>query len=370
MDTWCLHHNPLQCIIPPHIVERLVEHAPDAIVRREALHQLSIDSSTRASRWADQLSRSDRATALPSLVPQLNRTVCTAGHSQTLPGAVVRSEGQPPTADPATNEAYDGLGATFSLFWDVYKRNSIDNAGMDLTGTVHYGTKYNNAFWNRTQMVWGDGDPAYFNRFTIAVDIIGHELTHGVTAHEAGLDYRDQSGALNESVSDVFGSLVKQRMLNQTAAEADWLIGAGLLAETVHGVALRSLKEPGSAYDDPLLGKDPQPGHMSQYLDTTSDSGGVHINSGIPNKAFYLTAIALGGHAWDGAGRIWYETLIDRRLSSTAHFVDFADLTIETARRIFGHSAAATVRDAWNSVGIEPSKPAPAKQIAVGVGRA
>jgi hypothetical protein len=191
-----------------------------------------------------------------------------------------------------------------------------------------------------------------FNRFTIAIDIMGHELAHGVTEHTAGLEYHDQPGALNESVSDVFGSLVKQWSLNQTADQADWLIGAGLLASSIKGVALRSMKAPGTAYDDFLLGKDPQPDHMSKYVVTTSDNGGVHINSGIPNKAFYLAAIAIGGYAWEKAGHIWYQTLLDPRLSPTAQFQDFANLTVEHAGKLFNESIQGMVIKAWRDVGI------------------
>src|SRR5438045_1918371 len=128
-------------------------------------------------------------------------------------------------------------------------------------------------------MVCGDGDGALFNRFTIALDVIAHELTHGVTQTEAQLEYRGQSGALNESMSDVFGSLVKQWAGNQTARQADWLIGAGLFTPTVKGAAIRSMKAPGTAYDDPVLGADPQPADMANYVTTRADNGGVHINS-------------------------------------------------------------------------------------------
>src|SRR4029079_944922 len=137
-------------------------------------------------------------------------------------------------------------------------------------------------------------------------------LTHGVTQDEAQLVYSNQSGALNESLSDVFGSLIKQFSLNQTADQADWLIGAGLLTKQVNGVALRSMKAPGTAYNDPVLGKDPQPAHMKDYVNTISDNGGVHINSGIPNHAFYLIATQIGGNAWEKAGQIWYLTLRDK----------------------------------------------------------
>lgn len=199
----------------------------------------------------------------------------------------MRYEGQPSNGDVAVDEAYDYLGITHDFFWKEYQRDSLDNKGLILTGTVHYGREYQNAFWNGQQMVFGDGDGEIFNRFTIAIDVVAHELSHGVTETEAGLIYFEQSGALNESLSDVFGSLVKQYHLKQTADKADWLIGEGLLAEGINGKGLRSMSEPGTAYDDPLLGKDPQPAHMKDFIKTREDNGGVHLNSGIPNRAFY-----------------------------------------------------------------------------------
>ncbi|CAN5593734.1 hypothetical protein BH18THE1_BH18THE1_04570 [soil metagenome] len=159
---------------------------------------------------------------------------------------------------------------------------------MKLDSTVHYGEDYNNAFWNGTQMVYGDGDGEIFQRFTKSIDVIGHELTHGVTQYEAALEYEGQAGALNESFSDVFGSLVKQYSLKQKVDKADWLIGNGLFGSKGRGIALRSMKRPGTAYDDPTIGKDPQPAHMKDYVKTTSDNGGVHINSGIPIDLFTL----------------------------------------------------------------------------------
>ena len=282
------------------------------------------------------------------------RAIYDARHQQSLPGALVRAEGAKPTGDAAADEAYEGLGATFDFYWNVFQRNSIDDAGLALDATVHFGQNYDNAFWNGERMVFGDGDGKLFNRFTIALDVIGHELTHGVTQDEARLAYSGQSGALNESVSDVFGSLIKQRASKQSAAQADWLIGAGLLARGVKGVALRSMKAPGTAYDDPVLGKDPQPAHMRDYVHTLEDNGGVHINSGIPNHAFYLAASTIGGFAWEKAGRIWYETLRDSNLRPTSGFRRFARLTVVNAGHLFGEGGAEeqAVRAAWNAVGV------------------
>jgi Zn-dependent metalloprotease len=345
-----------QCIVPEYMLEEIIKNGSPA-QRQAAQETLGLTEQMRAARLA-QLAAGGLASATATAgagAPHRNRLIYTANHGTSLPGTLVRSEGQAASSDVAVNEAYDGLGATFDLYWDIYQRNSIDNAGMNLVGTVHYGNNYNNAFWNNVQMVFGDGDGTLFNRFTIAIDVMGHELTHGVTGATAKLVYSNQPGALNESISDVFGSLVKQRSKGQTAAAADWLIGAGLLAAGVHGVALRSMKAPGTAYNDPVLGKDPQPDHMSKYVNTTSDNGGVHINSGIPNKAFYNVAIALGGNAWVQAGNIWYKTLLDSRLTTTAQFQDFANLTVDNANTLYGSAVMNAVIAAWAGVGITVS---------------
>ncbi len=289
-------------------------------------------------------------------MPKVNRSIYTASNTQNLPGDLIRAEGAPALAnDVAANEAYDGLGATFDFYHQVYERNSIDDEGLPLIATVHFGQDYDNAFWNGQQMVFGDGDGDLFQRFTISVDVIGHELTHGVTADESKLEYNGQSGALNESMSDVFGIMIKQYLKKQTAAQSDWLIGEGLLSPKVKGVALRSMKDPGTAFDDPQLGKDPQPGNMKDYVQTMEDNGGVHINSGIPNKAFYLAATKIGGNAWEKAGAIWYATQRDHGMRPNITFQRFAALTLSNAQRLYGAKGkeADAVREAWNEVGIK-----------------
>ena len=225
--------------------------------------------------------------------------------------------------------------------------------GLPLIGSVHYDRDYNNAFFDGEQMVFGDGDGEIFLDFTVAIDVIGHELAHGLTQYTANLVYEGQPGALNESVSDVFGSLVKQYSLGQSAEQADWLIGAGLLAPRVSGVALRSMKAPGTAYDDDVLGKDPQPASMDDYIETDEDNGGVHLNSGIPNRAFYLLATALGGNAWERAGQIWFDVLTGGELAQDAGFTDFARLTVAAARSRFeeGDEVDAVLK-AWSEVGV------------------
>src|SRR5262249_46427006 len=217
--------------------------------------------------------------------------------------------------------------------------------------SVHYRKDYDNAFWNGTQMVFGDGDGDLFNPFTVCVDVIGHELTHGVTQYESNLPYVAQSGALNESLSDVFGILVKQYP-STTATAADWLIGEGLFTNKVKPTgkaAVRSMKAPGTAYDDPVLGKDPQPANMADYVRGPADNFGVHTNSGIPNHAFYLAATKIGGFAWEKAGLIWYETMTSPWLRRNAQFLTFARLTVLAAGALFGQNSDEqdAVGEAW-----------------------
>ncbi len=348
------HHHSINCIVPPHMVVKILENGKQAQVER-AMQTLNVSGQLRGLRQ----SLAEIAKKAHEGTGNKDRLVYDAQNGSTLPGNLVRSEGDPATGDPAVNEAYDGAGATYDLYHDIFERNSIDDNGMQLISVVHYLQGYDNAFWNGEKMVYGDGDEdlpesdRLFNRFTIALDIIGHELTHGVTQYEANLVYRDQPGALNESISDVFGSLVKQRVNNQTVDEADWLIGAGLFTSNVAGQAIRSMKNPGTAYDDPVLGKDPQPGHMDDYVETTSDNGGVHINSGIPNRAFYGVARELGGYAWEKAGKIWYITLRDK-LTATTDFLTAANLTFDVAGEIYGENSPEqnAVQKGWEEVGI------------------
>ncbi|WP_328538878.1 M4 family metallopeptidase [Streptomyces sp. NBC_00344] len=342
-----MNAHPVFCtIVPPHILDKLAR-ADDPALAEPARRTLRADSAHRTRRLTATLA----APGTPRDTPR--RTVYDARHRTTLPGHKVRGEGDDAGKDATVNRAYAGLGATFELYLKAFGRHSIDDNGLPLDASVHYDEKYNNAFWDGTQMVFGDGDGEIFLDFTIPVDVIGHELTHGVTQYTANLTYSGQSGALNESVSDVFGSLIKQYALGQTADQADWLIGAGLLASGVSGVALRSMKAPGTAYDDDVLGKDPQPATMSGYVTTDDDNGGVHLNSGIPNHAFYLLARELGGKAWERAGHVWYDTLTGGDLPAEASFSDFARLTVAAATARFGGGAEQeAVVKAWSQVGV------------------
>jgi len=324
------HRHSIFCILPPHVLREMARHG-SAAQRNVALNTLALDATHRAQRMTMQLLAAAPRQVVTGAAPQVHRTIYTAGSQETKPGQLVRSEGQAAGSDPAVNEAYDGLGHTFDFYLEMYQRNSIDGQGLPLNAIVHYGQNYDNAFWDGQEMVFGDGDKTIFNRFTVSVDVIGHELTHGVTGSEVNLTYLGQSGALNESVSDVFGSLIKQYVLKQTANEADWLIGEGLL--TFPNQALRSMKAPGTAYDNNMLGKDPQPADMAHYVRTSQDNGGVHINSGIPNHVFYLAAVAIGGNAWEKTGQIWYDTIRDKTLKPWQMRAIVTDRTAPSKRR-------------------------------------
>jgi Zn-dependent metalloprotease len=339
-------------IVPPHVLRHVAGQHGNEQVREIVQRTLTLDREQRRTRVAAQLIVPTPPATAPAAA---NRTLHDAAHKETLPGKTVRSEGGPPTGDQQADQVYDWLGVTFDFYSTAYGRNSIDGAGLPMVATVHYSVGYDNAFWDGSQMVYGDGDQQVFETFTGPLDVTGHELTHGVTQYSGGLDYQGQSGALNESLSDVFGSLVKQYHLGQTADQADWLIGQGMFADAVRGVALRSMKAPGTAYDDPNLGKDPQPAQMADYVDTDSDNGGVHINSGIPNHAFYLAATTIGGHAWEKAGRVWYDTITSKKVPKGADFAMFASMTYATAGKLFGVNSTESdaVRDAWTKVGVK-----------------
>ncbi|MFE1745455.1 M4 family metallopeptidase [Coleofasciculus sp. H7-2] len=340
------HICPICCIVPPHMLKEVLQNG-NAEQRAWAFQTLTVSEQFRGRR----LTVGNISFAVSA--GEKRRTIFDAKNGNDLPGTLVRSEGDPPSGDPAIDEAYDGSGATYDLYDQVFERNSIDGRGLRLDSTVHFGVKYDNAFWNGDQMVYGDGDGEIFERFTKAIDVIGHELTHGVTQYEANLIYYSESGALNESFSDVFGSLVKQRVLNQTAQEADWIIGEGLFTPSIKGVGIRSMKAPGTAYDDPVLGKDPQPATYQNRYKGLEDNGGVHINSGIGNRAFYLAAVEIGGYAWEKAGKIWYIALRDR-LRSRANFKRAANTLITVAGELYGEGSKEqnAVRKGWKEVGV------------------
>ena len=334
--------------IPPYLLKHLATGATDPAAGACGARTLALDARLRA----------ERELAPPELVVAADgddaRVIHTAANTETLPGTVARSLGDPPVGDAAVDEAYDSAGQVLDMFADQFGRRSVDGNGATLVITVHYGIDYDNAFWDGAQLVFGDGDGVVFDRFTKPADVMAHEFTHGVTQFTAGLIYQDQSGALNESVSDVFAAVTKQFFRSETADQADWLIGEGLFLPGINARALRSMVEPGTAYDDPQIGRDPQVGHMADYVETVEDNGGVHINSGIPNRAFALAALALGGPSWEKAGRVWYDALTGGEVTARSDFTAFAQATINSAGRVFPDDPGVSeaIREAWTGVGV------------------
>ena len=354
---------PTVCfILPPDVLDAVAREGEPAD-REAAMKTLAASSGIRARRGVvgslvRQLGMPLADIPFLALPKGEKRTVYDVDHGSSfdLPGKKVRGEGDPKSNDDNVNQAYDGADRTYRYYSEVHGRKSLDDKGLELISSVHFGTDFDNAFWNGSQMVYGDGSGRLFMKgsMTRDVDVIGHEMTHGVTQFTAGLVYRKQSGALNESMSDVFGSLVKQYSQKQSAEEADWLIGAGILGPALKGKALRSMKEPGTAFE-----RDRQPGNMKDYVDLPddndprNDNGGVHVNSGIPNHAFYLAAVGIGGNAWEKAGKIWYAALT-QKLQPDAQFRDAADATVQAASEMFGSggSEESAVKRAWQEVGV------------------
>jgi Zn-dependent metalloprotease len=239
---------------------------------------------------------------------------------------LIRGEGDPAVAQQNANRAYDYLGKVRDFYKEKLGRNSIDNAGLNIVGNVNFGGGFDNAFWDETTlvMVFGNGSGIVFKDLTNDIDVAGHELTHGVTQFSAGLNYTpDQSGALNESFSDMMGTAVDAWVNNRDADTHNWLIGEDIMADDLFGEALRNMAEPGTAYDNPIMGRDPQPRDMSGYFAPADP----HLMSGITNRWFYLICQEIG---MDAGTLIMYQTL--QKLWPNANFNDAAQVAADQAR--------------------------------------
>lgn len=352
--------NPLRCIIPPYISDKLsastnkktaqraVANAVETVKLR-AKREFTSGLPTAQAMLLHPVKAQKKAAKLNMQVFDLKNGTNPAVAKLVWDNGKIVS----PLDKQAKNVVAAG-SATWDFYYKIFGRNSVDNLGLLLRHYIHYSVQYNNAMWDGSEMVYGDGDGTIFGDFTSDPDIIGHELTHGVTQNESNLAYHNQSGALNESLSDVFGIMVKQRMLNQDVKQSNWLIGENLVLGSQY--ALRSMKAPGTAYvNHPQLGTDPQPATMNKFVqlpDTAKgDHGGVHINSGITNFAFFLAANDIGGFAWEKTGRIWYAAMTDKTLKSNATFADFKNITIKQAGKLFGAGSneAKAVTNAWKT---------------------
>ncbi len=338
--------------IPPHVDDH-ISQSTDQHLQRAATRGIELSSQIRDRRHTHTI-------ATRSQTPErLHRTIYTGAAQTNLPGTIVRPESARTSTDLAVEQAYEGAGIVWHFYKSVFHRDSIDNAGMHIESTVHYGDGYNNAMWDGAQMIYGDGDGKLFHNFTAAIDVIAHELTHGVTQHATGLIYQGQSGALNEHLSDVFAIIIK-RKTNGPAANAvdDWLIGEQLIVPPdplPAGAVIRGIRDmlnPGTAYKNLAIGDDPQPAHMDQLYTGDLDNGGVHLNSGIPNKAFATYALAVGGKPWHIPAHVWYQAATAGTLAPTADFTQFKAATIAAATQLAPHTVA-MLQAAWTTVGVE-----------------
>jgi Zn-dependent metalloprotease len=251
-------------------------------------------------------------------------------------------------APEAARRIAQNILSLLGFYKSIFNRNSIDNNGMGLQASIHFSRAYCNAFWTGTQMVFGDGDGAVFTDFASSEDMLAHEFTHGVTQYTAGFGFWDEPGALNESISDVFSAVYRQWRLRQTSDKADWMIGTGILGPTARQrgfQCLRSLSTPSAAKCISL-----QPQHLADY----EASGDPHINSGIPNQAFYRAAMAIGGQTWDRIALVWYFALTNGRRQPNMGFNEFAALTIAKGASLFRTTASVpkAIEQAWKDVGV------------------
>jgi Zn-dependent metalloprotease len=339
------HFNPSHCIIPPYMLNKLMQSGNKKVA------DMAIKTNFRSNRLRNDRIYFHKASIKEKVFfgllteqaakEAMQMEVFDCKQKTDFSGATLlwSSENNQKITSVAAKNVIKGGKASWDFYWQLFGRNSIDNRGMLIRQYIHYDIGMDNAYWDGRRMVYGDGDGTVFKSFTSDIDIIGHELTHGVMEYEANLDYENEAGALNESFSDIFGIMIKQRFNNQDVIKSNWLIGEKVMIGPAY--ALRSLKAPGSAYlNHPELGDDPQPATMDRYqkLPNTAagDWGGVHINSGIPNFAFYVAAYNMGGYAWERAGRIWYAVLTDPDLAQNSKFIDVKNLTIVHAERIFG----------------------------------
>ncbi|HSI53135.1 MAG TPA: M4 family metallopeptidase [Ramlibacter sp.] len=344
------------CALPARVLRHVAAKSgdPDAAGLLRAHEQASAHLRSHRRSKADQAAHR----AGPPAHAWGHRCVHDAGGKMRLPGKLARDEGDAASADPTVNHAYANLGITLEFYAKVFKRKSLDGHGVPVVSSVHYGERFANAMWSGKEMLFGDGDGVHVLGFAQSLDIVAHELTHAVTQHRIAGGLGEQrtgrkvnlvgeAGALNESLSDVFASMVKQWHLKQDVHEANWLVGEGILAPHI-GKAVRSLKFPGDTthtYDD-----DDQPRDMAGFV----RGGDAHTNSGIPNRAFYLAASGIGGRSWEKAGPIWYEAV--ERLTRESTFRDAADATAATAAQLFGDRSAEhkAVIAAWKKVKVLP----------------
>jgi len=338
------------CIVPKDVLDRLSHDKTLTQEQRKAMVDTArVSDALRNVRvQAGLLTNVSQSIGahLAALAAAPKVTVYDCKQTQTLPGTPVP---KPKTSTDATcKRAFNETTKVARFYKQVFKRNSIDNAGMTMMSSVHYGVKFNNAMWNGMQMVYGDGDSKIFVDFTNGNDVIGHELTHGVTQHSLQLGYSDDAGGLNESVSDCFGSMFRQWEASQTVGAADWLIGKDIMGSVAKAKGYTCLRNMANPADKKALA--PQPTKYSQITPGMDP----HYSSGPPNLAFCVACQAAGGKSWDTVGQVWYAVLTGSGPHPTMKMKDFANRTRQVAGQIFSTKPAVGVAidKGWKSVGL------------------
>ncbi|AAK80247.1 Zn-dependent metalloprotease [Clostridium acetobutylicum] len=252
----------------------------------------------------------------------------------------------------AAVSAHYNAGKVINFYKNLFNRNSLDNNSMAIKSYTHYGKNYNNAFWDGQEMIYGDGDGLNFTYLSGDLDVVGHEMTHGVIENTANLNYDNEQGALNESIADTFGVLIETYTKYNVAAggtwqinPSDWVIGDDIYTPQIKGDALRSLVNP-ALYDQP----DNMSGYENLPDNEAGDFGGVHTNSGITNKAAYLIAQSIG---MEKTARIYYRALVNY-MTPTTDFNEARNVLVESAVDLYGGGSAevAAVNNAFDTVGI------------------
>ncbi|MCY1018772.1 M4 family metallopeptidase [Pyxidicoccus sp. MSG2] len=299
------------------------------------------------------------AARFPQIHSALNRKVYSANNGSTTPGTLKRSEGGAATGDAHVDMNYDMLGYTYNCYKTLFNRDSINNAGATLISTVHYSTNYVNAYWDGTQMVYGDGDGVNSIELGKDADVTVHELTHAVTENESNLTYSGQSGGLNEAMSDTFSAICESQASGTwSTAAAIWMIGEDVWTPGTANDALRYM-------DDPA--KD---GASKDWAANVTSGTDVHYSSGVPNLAFALlskgglhprgrSTINVPAIGVEKAARIWYKANTDLYTASTT-FANAKTWTIQAAADL-GYDAATqdAVKAAWEAVGVGVTTPPP-----------
>ena len=337
-------------IIPQDVLERLASDPRfSADARQASAATARVSAEIRSLRVQSQaltnVSQSLSA-HLVTLAAKPKVTVYNCHTSQTLPGTPVPAPGK--STDKTIQRAFTETTQVAVFYKKIFGRNSIDNAGMTMMSSVHFGVRYNNAQWTGSQMLYGDGDGKLFIDFTKGNDVIGHELTHGVTQHSLQLAYKNDAGGLNESLSDCFGSMFRQWEANQTVNAADWLIGADIVGPSAKAKGYKSLRNMANPADTHCLA--PQPTQYSQITPGMDP----HYSSGPPNLAFCVACKTLGGKSWEHIGQIWYGSMTQFGPKPNMTIPEFANRTRQVAVQMFASlpAVAAAVHAGWKAIGL------------------